>query len=263
MSSSFSLLPTTPFSLYPSGSLIHYHEHKPPPSCQHLIDSENCFAAQLIPQSVGVSKMFDSFTPVVFCRPSSDHRTRELEIVSTLVIRMLWEVEVPVAKETTNTNMDKTPVDVPSCSETDASRDVFGRKNDFAIVFLSWASNLHIVKEHLLIVCELLKANLYEFHKFNREYGGEVYFTMPRLQNDSPSTLLARVIGIIIPIGQDMLVKGRDTNKYFFKNQSLFYDRNQDTNELEYPIPKKTFLRHHLLLTNVRPRVYRFCLSFT
>lgn len=33
-----------------------------------------------------------------------------------------------------------------------------------------------------MIVCELLKANLYEFHKFNREAGGEVYFTMPRLQ---------------------------------------------------------------------------------
>ncbi|KAE9467042.1 hypothetical protein C3L33_01038, partial [Rhododendron williamsianum] len=39
------------------------------------------------------------------------------------------------------------------------------------------------VQEHLLIVCELLKANLYEFHKFNRESGGEVYFTMPRLQS--------------------------------------------------------------------------------
>lgn len=38
------------------------------------------------------------------------------------------------------------------------------------------------LQEHLLIVCELLKANLYEFHKFNRESGGEVYFTMPRLQ---------------------------------------------------------------------------------
>ncbi|THG02703.1 hypothetical protein TEA_003062 [Camellia sinensis var. sinensis] len=37
--------------------------------------------------------------------------------------------------------------------------------------------------EHLLIVCELLKANLYEFHKFNRESGGDVYFTMPRLQS--------------------------------------------------------------------------------
>ncbi|KAF5777824.1 putative dual-specificity kinase CMGC-DYRK-PRP4 family [Helianthus annuus] len=197
-------------------------------------------------------------------------------------------------------------------------------------------------REHLLIVCELLKANLYEFHKFNRESGGEVYFTMPRLQsitiqclealqflhglglihcdlkpenilvksysrcevkvidlgsscfetdhlcsyvqsrsyrapevilglpydkkidiwslgcilaelctgnvlfqNDSPATLLARVIGIISPIGQDMLAKGRDTHKYFTKNHML-YERNQDTNRLEYLIPKKTSLRHRL-----------------
>ncbi|KAJ0570349.1 putative dual-specificity kinase CMGC-DYRK-PRP4 family [Helianthus annuus] len=197
-------------------------------------------------------------------------------------------------------------------------------------------------REHLLIVCELLKANLYEFHKFNRESGGEVYFTMPRLQsitiqclealeflhglglihcdlkpenilvksysrcevkvidlgsscfetdhlcsyvqsrsyrapevilglpydkkidiwslgcilaelctgnvlfqNDSPATLLARVIGIISPIGQDMLAKGRDTHKYFSKNHML-YERNQDTNRLEYLIPKKTSLRHRL-----------------
>ncbi|KAI7757366.1 hypothetical protein M8C21_004008 [Ambrosia artemisiifolia] len=85
-------------------------------------------------------------------------------------------------------------------------------------------------REHLLIVCELLKANLYEFQKFNRESGGEVYFTMPRLQvlfqNDSPATLLARVIGIISPIDQDMLAKGRDTHKYFTKNHML-YERNQ------------------------------------
>ncbi|XWS50892.1 hypothetical protein CRYUN_Cryun12cG0129000 [Craigia yunnanensis] len=197
-------------------------------------------------------------------------------------------------------------------------------------------------REHLLIVCELLKANLYEFHKFNRESGGEVYFTMPRLQsitiqclealqflhglglihcdlkpenilvksysrcevkvidlgsscfetdhlcsyvqsrsyrapevilglpydekidvwslgcilaelctgnvlfqNDSPATLLARVIGIIGPIEQDMLAKGRDTYKYFTKNHML-YERNQETNRLEYLIPKKTSLRHRL-----------------
>ncbi|KAK8627830.1 hypothetical protein V6N13_135428 [Hibiscus sabdariffa] len=195
-------------------------------------------------------------------------------------------------------------------------------------------------REHLLIVCELLKANLYEFHKFNRESGGEVYFTMPRLQsitiqclealqflhglglihcdlkpenilvksysrcevkvidlgsscfetdhlcsyvqsrsyrapevilglpydkkidiwslgcilaelctgnvlfqNDSPATLLARVIGIIGPIKQDMLAKGWDTYKYFTKNHML-YERNQETNRLEYLIPKKTSLRH-------------------
>ncbi|KAH0451900.1 hypothetical protein IEQ34_019199 [Dendrobium chrysotoxum] len=197
-------------------------------------------------------------------------------------------------------------------------------------------------REHLLIVCELLKANLYEFHKFNRESGGEVYFTMPRLQsitiqclealqflhglglihcdlkpenilvksysrcevkvidlgsscfetdhlcsyvqsrsyrapevilglpydkkidiwslgcilaelctgnvlfqNDSPATLLARVIGIIGSIDQTMLAKGRDTYKYFTKNHML-YERNQETNRLEYLIPKKTSLRHRL-----------------
>ncbi|KAI4347327.1 hypothetical protein L6164_008144 [Bauhinia variegata] len=197
-------------------------------------------------------------------------------------------------------------------------------------------------REHLLIVCELLKANLYEFHKFNRESGGEVYFTMPRLQsitiqclealqflhslglihcdlkpenilvksysrcevkvidlgsscfetdhlcsyvqsrsyrapevilglpydkkidiwslgcilaelctgivlfqNDSPATLLARVIGIIGPIDQSMLAKGRDTYKHFTKNHML-YERNQETNRLEYLIPKKTSLRHRL-----------------
>ncbi|CAN4100591.1 unnamed protein product [Withania somnifera] len=197
-------------------------------------------------------------------------------------------------------------------------------------------------REHLLIVCELLKANLYEFQKFNRESGGEVYFTMPRLQsitiqclealqflhslglmhcdlkpenilvksysrcevkvidlgsscfetdhlcsyvqsrsyrapevilglpydkridiwslgciltelctgnvlfqNDSPATLLARVLGITGPIDQEMLVKGRDTYKYFTKNHML-YERNQETNRLEYLIPKKTSLRYRL-----------------
>lgn len=37
-------------------------------------------------------------------------------------------------------------------------------------------------QEHLFIVCELLRANLYEFQKFNHDSGGEVYFTLPRLQ---------------------------------------------------------------------------------
>ncbi|KAL0743414.1 hypothetical protein Bca4012_084927 [Brassica carinata] len=197
-------------------------------------------------------------------------------------------------------------------------------------------------REHLLIVCELLKANLYEFQKFNRESGGEVYFTMPRLQsitiqclealnflhglglihcdlkpeniliksysrceikvidlgsscfetdhlcsyvqsrsyrapevilglpydkkidiwslgcilaelcsgnvlfqNDSPATLLARVIGIIGSIDQRMLAKGPDTCKYFTKNH-LLYERNQESNNLEYLIPKKSSLRRRL-----------------
>nr|VDD64347.1 unnamed protein product [Brassica oleracea] len=197
-------------------------------------------------------------------------------------------------------------------------------------------------REHLLIVCELLKANLYEFHKFNRESGGEVYFTMPRLQsitiqclealqflhglglihcdlkpenilvksysrceikvidlgsscfetdhlcsyvqsrsyrapevilglpydkkidvwslgcilaelctgnvlfqNDSPASLLARVMGIIGSIDQEMLRKGRDSHKYFTKNRML-YERNQESSRLEYLIPKRTSLRHRL-----------------
>ena len=45
-------------------------------------------------------------------------------------------------------------------------------------------------------------------------------------QNDSPATLLARVMGIIAPIDQSMLAKGRDTYKYFTKNHML-YERNQ------------------------------------
>ncbi|XP_043697014.1 uncharacterized protein LOC122647744 [Telopea speciosissima] len=37
-------------------------------------------------------------------------------------------------------------------------------------------------QEHLFIVCELLRANLYEFQKYNQESGGKVYFTLHRLQ---------------------------------------------------------------------------------
>jgi len=46
------------------------------------------------------------------------------------------------------------------------------------------------------------------------------------LQNDSPATLLARVMGIIGSIEQAMLAQGRDTYKYFTKNHML-YERNQ------------------------------------
>ncbi|XP_028793454.1 dual specificity tyrosine-phosphorylation-regulated kinase 4-like isoform X1 [Neltuma alba] len=37
-------------------------------------------------------------------------------------------------------------------------------------------------QEHLFIVTELLRANLYEFQKYNQESGGEAYFTLNRLQ---------------------------------------------------------------------------------
>jgi len=46
-------------------------------------------------------------------------------------------------------------------------------------------------KEHLFIVCELLRDNLYEFYKYNRESGDELYFTMPRLQRISTQCLTA------------------------------------------------------------------------
>lgn len=52
-------------------------------------------------------------------------------------------------------------------------------------------------------------------------------------QNDSPATLLARVIGIIGPIEQAMLAKGRDTYKYFTKNHML-YERNQVITTFEF-----------------------------
>eukprot|EP00916_Digyalum_oweni_P017230 GHVL01028184.1.p1 GENE.GHVL01028184.1~~GHVL01028184.1.p1 ORF type:complete len:843 (-),score=145.46 GHVL01028184.1:1909-4404(-) len=46
-------------------------------------------------------------------------------------------------------------------------------------------------KEHLIIVSELLKQNLYEFSKFNRESGDEPYFTLGRLQRVSRAILQA------------------------------------------------------------------------
>merc|ERR1719203_1142495 len=46
-------------------------------------------------------------------------------------------------------------------------------------------------KEHLIIVTELLRDNLYEFSKFNRECGDEPYFTLGRLQKISNQVLTA------------------------------------------------------------------------
>ncbi|EEC79373.1 hypothetical protein OsI_20272 [Oryza sativa Indica Group] len=37
-------------------------------------------------------------------------------------------------------------------------------------------------QEHLFIVTELLRANLYEFQKYNQEFGDEVYFSLRRIQ---------------------------------------------------------------------------------
>lgn len=44
-------------------------------------------------------------------------------------------------------------------------------------------------KEHLFIVCELLRDNLYEFSRYNRESGGDPYFTLPRLRRIAKQVL--------------------------------------------------------------------------
>jgi len=46
-------------------------------------------------------------------------------------------------------------------------------------------------KEHLIIVTELLRENLYEFSKWNREHGEAPYFTLGRLQVVSRQLLIA------------------------------------------------------------------------
>ncbi|WZZ08684.1 hypothetical protein YC2023_094605 [Brassica napus] len=46
---------------------------------------------------------------------------------------------------------------------------------------LLWLYDYFYVQEHFLIACELLKANVYEFQKFNRVSSGKVYFKMPKL----------------------------------------------------------------------------------
>eukprot|EP01102_Stenamoeba_stenopodia_P008153 TRINITY_DN2318_c0_g1_i2.p1 TRINITY_DN2318_c0_g1~~TRINITY_DN2318_c0_g1_i2.p1 ORF type:complete len:542 (+),score=111.83 TRINITY_DN2318_c0_g1_i2:322-1947(+) len=46
-------------------------------------------------------------------------------------------------------------------------------------------------KEHLFIVCELLRDNLYEFYKYNRESGDEIYFNIPRLKSVARQCLVA------------------------------------------------------------------------
>ncbi|XP_015688254.1 uncharacterized protein LOC102718785 isoform X2 [Oryza brachyantha] len=48
-------------------------------------------------------------------------------------------------------------------------------------------------QEHLFIVTELLRANLYEFQKYNQESGGEAYFTLPRIQSIARQCLEALV----------------------------------------------------------------------
>lgn len=46
-------------------------------------------------------------------------------------------------------------------------------------------------KEHLFIVTELLRDNLYEYSKYNREHEEELYFTIGRLQKIAYQVLIA------------------------------------------------------------------------
>ena len=39
-----------------------------------------------------------------------------------------------------------------------------------------------LLQEHLFLVCELLRANLYEFQKYNADSGAPPWFTLPRVQ---------------------------------------------------------------------------------
>ena len=51
----------------------------------------------------------------------------------------------------------------------------------------------HTQKEHLFLVCELLRANLYEFQRYQRDTGSPPpgYFTPPRLQRIAAQVLRA------------------------------------------------------------------------
>lgn len=50
------------------------------------------------------------------------------------------------------------------------------------------------MQEHLILVCELLRANLYEFQKYQRENGDDPYFTAPRIQRIAIQVGTARMM---------------------------------------------------------------------
>ena len=47
------------------------------------------------------------------------------------------------------------------------------------------------LQEHLFLVCELLRANLYEFQKYNLDSGAPPWFTLPRVQAIAAQVLRA------------------------------------------------------------------------
>lgn len=63
-----------------------------------------------------------------------------------------------------------------------------GRCDDFHVLELF---DYFYFKEHLFLVCELLRENLYEVYKYNRQSGETLYFNVPRLQRVAWQSLLA------------------------------------------------------------------------
>mmetsp|Transcript_11201 Transcript_11201/g.26422 ORF Transcript_11201/g.26422 Transcript_11201/m.26422 type:complete len:575 (-) Transcript_11201:147-1871(-) len=65
-------------------------------------------------------------------------------------------------------------------------------------------------------------------------------------QNDSLATLLARVVGILGSIDENLLLQGRYTHRFFTKHKIL-YDRMADEDRsLVYIFPKRSTLKHRL-----------------
>ncbi|CAK9135792.1 unnamed protein product [Ilex paraguariensis] len=70
------------------------------------------------------------------------------------------------------------------------------------------------------------------------------------LPNEAIVMLLARMIGMLGPIDEDMLMRGQETYKYFTKDYDL-YLINEETNQLEYIIPEESSLEHHLQVSDI------------
>ena len=57
------------------------------------------------------------------------------------------------------------------------------------MVRVRWLTLAKLLQEHLFLVCELLRANLYEFQKYSRDSGNPPYFILQRVQS------IARQVG--------------------------------------------------------------------
>ena len=49
------------------------------------------------------------------------------------------------------------------------------------MVQVRWLTLAKLLQEHLFLVCELLRANLYEFQKYNRDSVNPSYFVLQRV----------------------------------------------------------------------------------